>query len=322
MAVSKQSKGGRARAEAMTEEERSTAAKKAAEARWGRKARHKGSFLEDLGIDADCYVLDDEQGTAVVTLSGMSRMLGFVNDRSKAISRLISKDSITKCLAAGTVEKIEHPIKFQYNDSTGKVPSFVALGFDATVIIDICNAVITAGANDSSIKQKQIACASVILGACAKTGIRELIYKLAGYNSTKAQVIAAFRKFVQEEASKWAREFPDDLYSEWQRIYCIQAPSKGRSWEHRHLTIKHIYYPLARSRGVLLDILREARGDQRNKKLHQFLSEVGKDALRSQIWKVVGIAMGSRNREDYERAIANAFGGQLPLEFEKILLND
>lgn len=311
--------GGRARAAVLSADERKAVAKKAAEARWGRKATHKGSFIEDLGIDADCYVLDDEQGTAVVSMSGMSRMLGYVNDRAKSIARLLDRESVRAHLSANSLEKINNPLKFQYVDRAAKRPPFTAKGYDATVIIDVCNAVIAAGKCDPSIKSEQIASASVIIGACAKTGIRELIYKIAGYSSTKAQVIAAFRQFVQEETSKWAKEFPDELYSQWQRIYEIPVPEKGRNWEHRHLTIKQIYYPLAHSNGVLLSLLRQAKGDQRSKKLHQFLNEVGKDALRAHIWKVVGIAAGSRNREEYERAFAYAFGGQLPLEFESIL---
>lgn len=310
----------------MSEAERIAAARKAAEARWGRKSTHKGSFLEEFGIDADCYVLDDELGTAVVTQSGLARILGFQGQRAGfLLSRFLQKQSVVECLGNIALEKIQNPFKFQYigrGNGGQNQPPFYAFGYDATVIIDICNAILAASAFDASIKKNLVASAGVIVGACAKEGIRDLIYKLAGYNSTKAQVIAAFRQFVQEEASKWAREFPDDLYSEWQRIYQIPAPIKGRHWEHRHLTVRHIYFPLARSKGVLLDLLREAKGDQRNKKLHQFLNEVGKDALRSQIWKVVGIAMGSRTRADYERSIANAFGGQLPLEFERILLDN
>jgi len=315
-------KGGLARAASLTEEERIASAKKAAAARWGRKAFHKGSFLQDFNIDADCYVLDDEAGTAVVTQSGMARVLGFQEVRGgKSLMRLISRETVAKYLGAETAEKIKNPFRFQYIDRGAKdknIPPFSGFGYDATVIIDLCSAIIQAGRHDSSIRQEQIVAASVVIAACAKTGIRELIYKLAGYNSTKAQVIAAFKLYVQQEASKWAKEFPDDLYAEWQRIYNIPVPVKGRNWEHKHLTLKHIYIPLAKSNGRLLDMLRQAKGDQRSAKLHQFLTEVGKNTLRTHIWKVVGIASGSRNREEYERGIANAFGGQLPLGFEDI----
>jgi hypothetical protein len=316
-------KSGIARAAALTPEERHRAAKKAAEARWGRKATHKGSFLVELGVDADCYVLDDELGTAVVTQNGLARILGFRGARAGAtLSRFLQKKSMLDHLGVDALEKINNPFKFQYInrgvDNTEN-PLFSAFGYDATVIVDICNAIVSASTTDNLIRKQQVACASVILGACAKLGIRELIYKLAGYNSTKAQVIAAFRQYVMEEASKWAKEFPDELYAQWQRIYKIPAPVRGRNWEHRHLTVKYIYYPLARSNGILLQLLREAKGDQKSKRLHQFLDQIGKDALRAQIWKVVGIASGCETIEQYEKMTAKAFGGQLPLEFQAIL---
>lgn len=310
------SAGGKARAEKLSKEERTEIAKKGALTRWGFKSHHKGSFSEDFGIDADCYVLDDELGTAVLTQRGTSKILGFSNDNGKSFTRLVNRESVKKLIAAKTLEKLENPLKFQYVCTAANTPNFVASGYDATVIIDVCNAVIKASRQDNGIAQETVANAAIIIGACAKLGIRELIYKLAGYNSTKAQVVAAFRQFVSEEASKWAKEFPDDLYEEWQRIYQIPVPERGKNWEHRHLTLRHIYTPLAKSNGRLLDLLREAKGEQRSKKLHQFLSEVGKDSLRAHIWKVVGIASGSRSKEDYERSIARAFGGQLPLDLE------
>src|SRR3954468_226167 len=59
--------GGLARAKALTPERKRQIAAKAAAARWGKlpRATHRGNFREDFGIDVDCYVLDDDQKTAV-----------------------------------------------------------------------------------------------------------------------------------------------------------------------------------------------------------------------------------------------------------------
>src|SRR5262245_35892692 len=69
-------KGGIARRDALSAEEREKIARKAALARWGVKATHKGSFKEDFGMDVECYVLDDEQKTAVISQRGMGETLG------------------------------------------------------------------------------------------------------------------------------------------------------------------------------------------------------------------------------------------------------
>ena len=323
MKTMNRSNSGYARAHALTKAQRTEFAEKAARARWGYKAYHKGNFSEDFGIDADCYVLDDELGTAVLTQNGMGSLLGFSGDRpGRMLFRFVHRDSVWSFLGQESQEKIDKPIKFQYIDrgqSGDRKPPFSASGYDATVLIDICNSILLANRVDDGIPDSLLASAGIVTAASAKLGIQGLVYKLAGYNSTKAQVIAAFKQYVQEEARKWAKEFPDDLYAEWQRIYNIPVPIRGRNWEHRHLTVRHIYTPLARSNGRLLTLLREAKGEQKSKRLHQFLTEVGVNALRSHIWQVVGIAKSSGSIEQYEESIARAFGGQLPLHFEEDL---
>ena len=69
-------KGGLARAAALSGDDRREIAKKAAVARWGLKATHKGNFKDDFGIDVDCYVLNDEQKTAVISQRGMGEAIG------------------------------------------------------------------------------------------------------------------------------------------------------------------------------------------------------------------------------------------------------
>ena len=72
--------GGLARAETLSPEKTREIARRAAIARWGekrKKATHKGSFKNDFGIDVECYVLDDNQKTAVISKGGMNEVLGF-----------------------------------------------------------------------------------------------------------------------------------------------------------------------------------------------------------------------------------------------------
>lgn len=71
--------GGKARAKALTAEKKTDIARKAATARWGEKpllATHRGNFQAEFGIDVECYVLNDEQKTAVISQRGMSAALG------------------------------------------------------------------------------------------------------------------------------------------------------------------------------------------------------------------------------------------------------
>ena len=75
-----QSMGGKARDRALSAEQKSEIAKKAAEARWASrqlKAIKAGNFKEHFGVDVDAYVLDDARKSAVLSERGMSRALGF-----------------------------------------------------------------------------------------------------------------------------------------------------------------------------------------------------------------------------------------------------
>ena len=92
-------KGGLARAAALSEGERREIARKAAAARWGVRATHKGNFKDELGIDVDCYVLDDAQKTAVISQSGMARVLGLA-PRGNAFPRFLSSQGMADVVGA------------------------------------------------------------------------------------------------------------------------------------------------------------------------------------------------------------------------------
>src|SRR5258708_38455493 len=82
--------GGLARAKALTPARESQIAAKAAAARWGKlpRATHRGNFKEDFGIDVDCYVLDDEQKTAVLSQRGIGAAMGLQGASGQAFLRL------------------------------------------------------------------------------------------------------------------------------------------------------------------------------------------------------------------------------------------
>lgn len=316
----KQSKGGVERAKKLSPERRSEIARDAAIVKnGGYRAIHKGNFAEVLGIDIPCYVLNDSRHTPVISQRGMGQALTLKGGGGSAFQRFLSGKTIAEYAGPDITKKALQPIVFKSNLDGPEVAVF---GFDVSLLIDVCNAIDRAD-RDNKLSPQQgniVQAARVILSASAKLGIRELVYKLAGYDSTKEEVIAAFRQYILEEARKWSKEFPDDLYGEWQRLYKIPAPVRGRNWEHYHLTLKFIYFPLAKSNGRLLTLLKEAKKESRGKKydkLHQFLNEIGLTALRAHIWQVVGIAKTSQTREEYEQRFSLAFGGQLPFEFNE-----
>jgi hypothetical protein len=308
-------KGGIARRDALSQEQRSAIAKNAAIARWGVKATHKGNFKDQLGIDVECYVLDDAEKSAVISQTGMASALG-LSSRGNALPRFLANRVMSEAVSAELQHKIENPIKFQYGAGGAETPTITINGFDSSILIDICNAIIAAEKKLGDRYSNVVKQAHLIVGASARLGIKGLVYALAGYNPTAEEVIAAFKLYVLEEAKKYEPEFPPELYLEWHRLYGLDIPQRGKPWQFKYLTVNHIYYPLAKSKGNILSLLRahKANGGDRQKKLFQFLNDIGARALRIHLGRVQEMAESSANREEYERKVAARFGDQLELD--------
>jgi hypothetical protein len=250
----------------------------------------------------------------------MGSILGLGEGGSR-LPRFVFNQTMDKYVGPELRKKIENPLVFQV--VVGR-PNMVnpakANGFDATVLIDICTAVQHA-VSDGKIKRdsKVSVQANIILAALGKLAIQELVYRLAGFDSTKEHFIQAFNRFVDEEVKKYEKEFPVELYYEWARLYQIEIPDRGWPWEFMHFTNKHVYYPLAKSNGKILKLLRalKQQGGDRKVKLFQFLNEIGTRALRMQLGRVLEMAESSKNKDEYEAKIVERFGGQPRFDFNE-----
>jgi len=309
-------KGGIARAESLSKEKRAEIAKKAAAARWKDKplkATHKGNFLDEFGIDTECYVLNDDAKTVVVTKKGLAQLLG-IGDVGKTIDELLKTQYMSEFSDRELKAKIENPLIFQYSGQSKNINN--AHGFDITVIVDIGKALIDAR-NAGALPQSRIHSANSaqkLINASAKSGIKGVAYALAGYSPEAQEVIDAFKAFVREEARQYEKEFPDELYEEWYRLYGLNRPEKGRPIRFGQLTNMQIYVPLAKSKGKILEQIRASRDEngKQSDKLHLFLSEIGVKALRQHIGKLLGVAAMSDTKEEYEKGIQKVFGKMKP----------
>lgn len=305
--------GALARAKALSPERKRQIAVKAAAARWGKlpRATHRGNFKDDFGIDVDCYVLDDEQKTAVVSQRGMASAVGLV-ERGNAFLRFAKSRSIAPHGGAEILEKVAKPLVFTWGTGGAQQPPSEINGYDVTLLIDVCKAIIKASDAGSLLPKQQhlLKQAHVIINASAKAGIKGLVYALSGYDATREAQIRAFKFYVREEAREYEKEFPDQLYEEWYRLFELPKPERNTPWKFKHLTVEHVYYPLAQSNGKVYELVQAQRASShdRHRKLHQFLSEIGVKALRTQLGQLLGIARIARDHGEYERFFAKLFG--------------
>jgi hypothetical protein len=108
----------------------------------------------------------------------------------------------------------------------------------------------------------------------------------------------------------YPQEFPPELYKEWYRLYDIPKPDRGMPWHFKYLTVNHIYYPLAQSRGKIYQLLKahKAHGGDRAKKLFQFLNVIGARALGRHLGRVLEMAESSEDKSEYEEKVSQRFG--------------
>jgi len=320
------SKGGKARAKSLNPARRSEIARTAALAKHGTgkdpvppqdrvpqrslSATHRGSFKADFGIDVDCYVLDDEQKTAVISKRGMGSALG-LSDSGSAFPDFIKGTQMARYVGGELAEKLATPLIFQWKGVGGNT---VVHGHDVTILIEVCKAIIAAdhdGKLPRPAQQRIAKQAHVIQSASAKHGITQLVYALSGYDVTRAEQIAAFKAYVRQEAREYEKAFLDRLYEEWYRLYQVPRTGKNKPWKFRTLTIDHVYKPLARSSGKIYELLRFQRArtpKDRWKKLHQFLEQIGLTALGWHLGELVGMAKRAKTLEAYEQAVEEEFG--------------
>lgn len=283
-------------------------------------ATHRGNFQEEFGIDVECYVLDDERKTAVISKRGMGLTLGMGKSGS-VFPYFISSEKMVPHVGSELQKKLDNPLIFQWTAAGANAPLPTPVhGYDVTILIEVCKAIIAAddaGKLPRKVQQNIVKQASVIVTASAKYGITQLVYALAGYDQTRAEKIAAFKIFVAEEARGYEKEFPDELYEAWYRLYQIRKPERNKPWKFKYLTLDHVYIPLARSKGMILTMTRRQRENskERWKKLHQFLSEVGVNALRLHLGQLLGIAKLSDTKAQYERGVEKVFKPQTGWDF-------
>ena len=257
--------------------------------------------------------------TPVISQRGMGQAIGF-SRRGSRLTVFVNSQTMDEYLGRELREKIQNPFVFQPPGAAAASPvSARANGYDAAILIDICNAILAARADgklSGGRYDRMVEQARIITSASAKNGIRQLVYALAGYSPSTDEVIAAFKAYVQQEAKKYEPEFPNELYIQWHRLYGIPVPVRGKPWHFKHLTVNHIYHPLAQSSGKLYALLKavKAKDGDRQKKLFQFLNQIGARALRMHLGRVLEMAEDADDKEQYEQKIERRFGRQLVLD--------
>ena len=328
---SPQSKGGNARARNLSSDKRREIAQRAAQARWAKlldpnnlpRASHQG-LLPIGDVEIEVYRLYD--GRRLIAKAAMAKALNLKSEGGNAFLRTVTRKGVRSAISENLWRKIETPIVFKYLDTDSpESQGGTADGYEATTLIEVCDALIQARNDDLLDKSQAFLAvqAEIIVRSAAKLGIIALVDAATGYieDVKKEEYLRLWKEFVQNEFRQWEAEFPHHFADMIYKIYGLKRKDP-KSFKHPQFfgwfTRKYIYHPLANSRGAILDLLDEANpivyaGGTRKYKLHQFLTEeVGVPALRQHLWQTIGIGNASRDKHEFERSFYRAFPEAIP----------
>ncbi|MDP3860601.1 MAG: P63C domain-containing protein, partial [Phaeovulum sp.] len=329
--------GGKARANALSEVERSDIARTAAHAKWEKqrseaplpRATHRGS-IEIGGAIIPCAVLED--GRRVLTETGVTSALGSRSGGSKRIKKELEATGaqVPVFLAPNNIkpfitnELLEGPLKpITYKDGRRHV-----VGFDATILPKVCN--VWLAARDAGALQKQqldrAYRAELLVRALADVAIIALVDEATGFQSERDRDALShlLAIYLSEERLAWARRFPDEFYRQVYRLRGWSWPvGKAKTQYLGRITNDIVYERLPAG---VLEKLRErnpveADTKRRKWKHHQFLSvEVGQPDLRDHILQILPIMRISKDWSTFKRHLDVAFpikGTQIEMNYDQ-----
>jgi hypothetical protein len=306
-------KGGKARAEALTPEERRQIAQEAIATRW---AREKGGNIPRLpkaiktgvltigDIAIQCAVLED--GTRVLTQRSFSVALG----RSKNPARgRNSISSLPPFLALKNLEPFISedlhrswtPIRFLSIKGgvteEGTKGGNIAFGYPAELLPKALQVWLDADENGALLPSQQHMAArcKILAKGLMHVGIVALVDEATGYQEIRDKLALQeiLDKFLLKEFAAWAKRFPDEFY--W-HIFRL------RHWQWRGMKINRpqivayytkdlVYARLAP--GILKELeIRNPKDERGYRKAahHQFLTEdIGHPALAQHVYGVLGL---------------------------------
>ena len=334
--VSGRAKGGVARAEKLTKEERSEIARNAVQTRWARVraiaaqkdeehsvadaetiipdsampiARWRGT-LNLVGIEVPCYVLDNglkvigrtsaaEVLTGIKGGGGLEKYIGV-----KSLESFINKDIV-----------LERFVPFRLLEVEGLERAVKGLPHD--LMIEICQGFVAAlqatldphsPYPKMTDRQMQMAMmASMFLSACAKVGLEALIDEATGYQYERAEdaLQVKLRAFIADELRGWEKTFPDELWAEFGRLTGWSGPLHSRPKWWGKLVIELIYDTLDRD---VAEYLKTHKPPPGIKWFQQLTDNYGARQLVSRCYEVVGMSKDCHNMRELRDKVALHYG--------------
>jgi hypothetical protein len=290
------SMGGKARAEALTPEQRAEIARKAAETRWALPvAEYEGDI--NLGTaNISCAVV--EINKEMVRIISNAGLMAALKRPWKGSYKRTNRPNFLEAenLQPFITKELENVLELvEYRTPTGSVKR----GYRAEMVPLLCEVYLRARETPDALHPSQLPVAKaceIIMRSLAKLGIVALVDEATGFQEIrdKAALAKILERYLANEARKWDRMFQIDYYRELFRLqgWNFNPTTNARTPYLGKLTNNIIYDRL--QPGVLkkLDELnpRVARPDGKSRRKythHQFFTgDVGVPELKEHLSNV------------------------------------
>ena len=310
--ITGRAKGGIARRNAMTGEQRKESARKAALARWGLpRAEYEGD-LEIPGI-VPLNVANLDDGRRVLTSRALLEALGRpwkgAYQRTQRPSFLEAANLVP--YITKEVEAALEPVEF-INKKGRKVNGYVA---DLLPLVcEVYLRALDAGVIENKRQRDVAELASTINRGLAIVGIRSLVDDATGFTQIRArnELQAVLSAYISPELLPWTRRFPEVFYEQLHRVrdWPYKPGNNARNGYIGKLTRALIYDPLPKGVREELERRNPYLSERKGRKHlhHQLLTEnVGEPHLEKQITSVTTLLRISDNWEEFLKHFGKAF---------------
>lgn len=259
-------------------------------------AKYGGTLNLGSG-SVDCYVLDNE--SRVISMSATVKAIA--NDSNGDLVKYIGVKSLQSHISVDEITS--KVIEFSIPGIPNK-----AKGISAETFLDICSAYVSALTSGAPLTEKQrniaVNC-SILISACAKTGLIALIDEATGYQYDREEdaLQVKIRAFISEELRAWEKTFPDELWEEFGRLTGWQGSLHQRPKYWGKLVLELIYDALDPDVAKYLKENKPAPRHGRN--YHQwFTEEYGVNQLVTHINQITGIAKTCSTIDELRHKVA------------------
>ena len=284
------------------------------------------------GIEIQCFVLDNEERVlsqrGFLEATGFSRRHRTAPEGGSEITDFDPPNWVKPYTGAVWGVEPKSPIPITSPATTG---DRVIYSYPATMLPELCGAVIEAHRNDATTSRQAgiVERASVLLRGFATIGIIALIDEATGYEKIRAEhsLSKILDKFLSKELQPWARTFPVEFYellfelNGWGR-----PPASGeKPGIVGKLTVDLIYARLAP--GVLEEVMartpRLPSGELKWRLHRWFTPEFGHPKVREQIRMAIAFMKTSKTwkrfmeKYNYVCPVYHEDTGQLTLRLEE-----